>query len=68
MRDCNEAELALLSAWLAKNGPAFDMLRRGAGVERYWPIYDANQADLGDPNFLGDSLRGFSGYRRAGFV
>jgi len=64
VRDCNEAEMALLSAWFAQNGPAFDMLRRGAGVDRYWPIYDANQTDLGDPNFLGDSLRGFAGYRR----
>jgi len=64
VRDCNEAELALLAAWFAENGPAFDMLRRGAGVDRYWPIYDANRTNLGDPNFIEDSLRGFAGYRR----
>ena len=68
VRDCNEAEQALLSEWLAQNGPAFDMLRRGAGVERYWPLYDAARPDLADPSFLGDSLREFAGYRRVVFA
>jgi len=67
-RDCNEAEQALLSAWLAQNGPAFDMLRRGAGVQRYWPIYDASRPDPADPNFLEDSFREFAGYRRVVFA
>lgn len=44
VRDCNEADLRLLTDWLSENKAAFDLFRKGANTTHYWPVYDVNQA------------------------
>jgi hypothetical protein len=62
--DYNDADMELLGQWLADNEPAFDTLRRGARTPHYWPAYDIESADLSDPNFLGEAMKGLKGYRQ----
>ncbi|HSV98865.1 MAG TPA: hypothetical protein VLI39_01740 [Sedimentisphaerales bacterium] len=45
VRDCNEADLRLLTDWLSENKAAFDQFRKGANTADYWPVYDVNHAD-----------------------
>ncbi|MEN6425203.1 MAG: hypothetical protein ABFE13_07560 [Phycisphaerales bacterium] len=44
VRDCNEADLRLLTDWLSENKAAFDLFRKGTNTTHYWPVYDVNQA------------------------
>jgi hypothetical protein len=62
--DHNDAEMHLLAQWLADNEPAFERLRRGAKTLHYWPKYEVEQADLGDPNFLTEAMAELAGYRK----
>lgn len=62
--DCNDAEMRLLEQWLTDNKPSFQMLRRGSQVRAYWPVYDVNTPNLGDPNFLTEAMEGLKGYRQ----
>jgi hypothetical protein len=54
VRDCNEADLWLLTDWLSENEAAFDQFRKGANTPDYWPVYDVNHADRtrGDVPFM----------------
>ncbi len=69
LSDCNDADLQLLTPWLVQNKSALDALRRGAATASYWPVYDANYSDLGDPNFMEDVMnKALPDYRRVVFA
>lgn len=61
--DYNDAEMRLLERWLADNEPAFEMLRRGARTPHYWPSYEIEETDLGDPSFVLEVMVEFPSYR-----
>ncbi len=61
--DHNDADMRLLEQWLAANDPAFQKLHIGAQTPRYWPTYETETTDLGDPNFLADAMAELPRYR-----
>jgi len=62
--DYNDVEIRIVEEWLADNAPAFELLRQGADAPCYWPVYDIENSDLGDPNFLPDAMDTLAGYRK----
>jgi hypothetical protein len=69
--DCNGADLQALGRWLAENGPAFEMFRKGAETEHYWPVYDVNESGRADipfswleSNVVPLAMHAMKGYRR----
>lgn len=66
--DYNDVELNLLAAWLAENAPALAKLRQGAGTPNYWPIYDTNESNLRDPNFMDKPMDALPRYRHLVFA
>jgi len=63
LEDYNDVELDLLAAWLGENAPALAKLRQGAGTPNYWPIYDTNESNLRDPNFMDKPMDALPRYR-----
>ena len=68
LEDYNDVELGLLAAWLDENAPAFAKLRQGAGTPDYWPIYDTNESNLRDPNFMDKPMDALPRYRHLAFA
>ncbi|UCD51200.1 MAG: hypothetical protein JSW27_00940 [Phycisphaerales bacterium] len=68
LADYDDVELGLLSAWLGENAAAFATLRKGAAVAHYWPVYEVNEPDLRNPNFLGCAMEALTGYRHLAFA
>lgn len=63
LEDYNDVELDLLAAWLDENAPALAKFRQGADTPDYWPIYDTNESNLRDPNFMEKPMDALPKYR-----
>lgn len=68
LEDYNDVELGLLATWLDENAPAFAKLRQGADTPDYWPIYDTNESNLRDPNFMDKPMDALPKYRHLVFA
>jgi len=68
LEDYNDVELDLLAAWLDENAPALTKFRQGANTPDYWPIYDTNESNLRDPNFMDTAMDALTVYRHLTFV
>ncbi len=66
--DYSDVELNLLAAWLDENAPALAKFRQGANTPDYWPIYDTNESNLRDPNFMDKPMDALPRYRHLVFA
>ncbi len=68
LKDYNDVELGLLAAWLDEKCAGIRKLRQGANTPDYWPIYDANESNLRDPNFVNRATDDLPAYRHLVFA
>jgi hypothetical protein len=68
LEDYNDVELGLLATWLDQNAPALAKFRQGANTPDYWPIYDTNESNLRDPNFMDKPMDALPKYRHLVFA
>jgi hypothetical protein len=59
----DERDMQLIDQWLAKNQAAFDMVRHGASMPHYWPIYDSNESAPLEVSIVQSDLKIVEGYR-----
>jgi hypothetical protein len=68
LQDFNDVELKLLTKWLNENAQALSKFRKGANTADYWPVYDTNESNLRDPNFVDRATSDLTAYRHLVFA